>query len=401
MEIYVEDKIDIICNMHNKKIIINDLNNRLQYRLKWSVFIYLISIDKKISEIVINNFNYIVENLYTLQILTKEKKRKIASVVRYIDFANPLKAIQIEVTSKCNFKCKHCYLGIGELQELKIDELYKIVDGAKKLGVQIICITGGEPLLRKDIKDILKYISDANIKCELFTNGFLLDEEFCDFLEQIKLNRIQISLDGHTSQVHDDFRGMKGSFDKNIKAINLLKKRNIPITVTSVLHKDNIKTVDSLVTLLDKHLRIKFKFDYIIKTGCAENKYEDIGITSEQYCEAVFEIAKDVVGNFKNYNKHFCDIGKGFIFINSNGIVKLCPSIHEEFNYGNLKKDSLEIIWCRENNKYIGIICANNKVCNHYGKCRGGCRNRGLLFNQSIDAPDTIMCELMEMIDRV
>ncbi len=92
-----------------------------------------------------------------------------------------MKCVQIEVTSNCNFKCKHCYLESSAVEKMSYEKICEIIDAAHNLGVLKLCITGGEPLLRTDIKDIVEYASKKFILLELFTNGYFLDIEFCDF----------------------------------------------------------------------------------------------------------------------------------------------------------------------------------------------------------------------------
>ena len=126
-------------------------------------------------------------------------------------------SIDINVTDKCNFQCKHCR-GIGENRELKqeidIVVMKKIIDEMKQMHIPYLTLGGGEPLLRYDfVLETIEYATSLHLGVGIVTNGWLLDEDRLLELAGAGLHRIAFSLDGATREVHDEIR-MPGSFDQ-------------------------------------------------------------------------------------------------------------------------------------------------------------------------------------------
>lgn len=409
MAIYLNNKIDVIVSKKDKKVYIYDRLKRKEYYITWGIFLYLKILDSEFNNdfcnIDKNKLNMLkkkVEELYLKEILIHNGVRRFNESCRYKLENNPLDVIQIEVTSSCNFNCKHCYnQGNVSSIQLPFDKITEIIDDAVYMGVNRICITGGEPLVRKDIRDILRYIDGKNIECELFTNGFLLDEEYCEFLNDVHVSKMRISLDGKDAETHDTFRNKKGSFNKVINAIKKLKELNIPIEINSVVHRGNINDVKGLCDFFEKELEVKHKLDFVAKIGNAKENYNAISVDIDEYCEGVYPYVKDIVQRekgCKSKNVHYCGIGNTFVYITSDGLVKLCPSIDDKFNYGSIKDKRFKELWtCKMVNKYRNISCKYIDECEYSNICKGGCRNRALLFGNNLDDPDKVFCKLFKV----
>jgi sulfatase maturation enzyme AslB (radical SAM superfamily) len=123
----------------------------------------------------------------------------------------PFQNLWIHVTNKCNLRCKHCHLSSGASfqDELTTEEIFSIVSQAEQLGVKLLVVTGGEPLVREDILDILNYASEHIDRVLLLTNGTLITDEIAEKLKEFKVD-VQVSLDGAQQETQDFIRG-KGS----------------------------------------------------------------------------------------------------------------------------------------------------------------------------------------------
>lgn len=144
----------------------------------------------------------------------------------------------IYATMSCNLSCVHCYVpsspNIKIKNELSTEEIFKIIDFAHKKNVREIRLTGGEPLIRKDIIDIINYATSKGLFVSIETNGLLISEEFLQSLKDPLKVSFGVSLDG-PKEIHEKIRG-KGTFDKTVNSIVLLKKYNINYTIiTSVV----------------------------------------------------------------------------------------------------------------------------------------------------------------------
>jgi radical SAM protein with 4Fe4S-binding SPASM domain len=129
----------------------------------------------------------------------------------------------------CNLRCKHCYTISrvnGEKDMLRAEEIKKIVDDARELGTQIFYFTGGEPLLRKDILDLVAYVTERS-KLILFTNGTLITKEIAKELSKHKDRLIvQISIEGHNEEFNSMIRN-KGMFARAVKGVERLLEEEL------------------------------------------------------------------------------------------------------------------------------------------------------------------------------
>lgn len=135
-----------------------------------------------------------------------------------------------ETTLRCNAFCKHCGSRAGENinieEELTTDEIKNVLKSiADKYNTESIFlnITGGEPLVRKDLFEVMEYASKLGYKWGMVTNGILIDDNIIQKMKDTNLSNISISLDG-LENTHDNFRGTKGSYSKIIENIKKLKK---------------------------------------------------------------------------------------------------------------------------------------------------------------------------------
>src|SRR3989344_1852297 len=147
------------------------------------------------------------------------------------------------ITSKCNRSCPFCFR--PESQDLQTKEIYKIIDGLAASGVKGIGITGGEPLLRKDIIKIFKHIHGRNISICLATNT----DFYPKYQKPINkyVSAIGIPLEGSTKEIHESLRG-KGSFLNTINAINKIYHHSkIQMYFSTVLTEKNIGDLANMI----------------------------------------------------------------------------------------------------------------------------------------------------------
>jgi MoaA/NifB/PqqE/SkfB family radical SAM enzyme len=172
----------------------------------------------------------------------------------------------------CNYHCEMCGLpsrdkqlkekGLKELSTARLKQLLKDFSG---LGTAGIGFTGGEPLIREDIFELLKYAKSLGMITHLNSNGFFLTEESAKKLIDAKTDSINISLDGAVPETHDKIRGYRGAFDKAINAIGLInaarEKTDTPprLKIVTVVSKENIDEVPDLARLSET-----------LKTDCVE-----------------------------------------------------------------------------------------------------------------------------------
>lgn len=172
---------------------------------------------------------------------------------------NPIKdlpdEIMIEVESRCNLRCNFCYnknsfAGNGREGNLESGYVKKIIDAIYSSGIKIVRFTGGEPLLRKDIFNLMRYAKRKGLEVRLNTNALLINEGNAKNIARF-VDNVLISLEAVNSGGEAAITGDQKSFSKKIKAIKLLKKYKIKIVrIGTVATKENIKNLEKFFRLI-------------------------------------------------------------------------------------------------------------------------------------------------------
>lgn len=191
------------------------------------------------------------ETLYNL----KREQLKLLSEYREQLYKNPvLKYLFLELTLRCNEHCLHCGSNCGDVpsEEMSLEQYKKILDQVAEdfdINSFLLCITGGEPLLRKDFFDIMSYASSLGYRWGMTSNGTLITKEVAAKLKVCKMKTISISIDG-LEESHDWFRRTPGGYQKAMNGIqNLIEEGGFKnIQVTTVINHTNM---DELVPLYE------------------------------------------------------------------------------------------------------------------------------------------------------
>lgn len=311
-----------------------------------------------------------------------------------IRICRDINVIQLEITKRCNFNCKHCYLQNERFEKdyLSTEDIKNIICQASSMGVFEFDITGGEPLVRSDIKDVLQFIYFKGMRTRLYTNGFLIDDDMIRFFKSINLYCVRISIDGNNERVHNSIRGVD-SYKVIIDNIAKLQQAGIIVEITTIVMKDNYNQVESII----KYLKGKYGIRHFVDCYIPVKNDKQV-ITPEQYVDVIHE--KFDKNCFTQLKERHCGIGNSYCFIDSKGITRLCPMLRD-YNCGNvLVENGLEKAW--ENIKSIPqrFVCKYKNTCNHKNTCDGGCRARAYHMIGDIDEKDVYFCYLQNEIKK-
>jgi radical SAM protein with 4Fe4S-binding SPASM domain len=283
--------------------------------------------------------------------------------------------------------------------ELTHDEWLQLIEDLATLGCQEICLLGGEPFLYPGWQELLQAAVAHNIAPLMITNGFLIDETRVSILKTY-LDRIGVSLDGASPEVHDRIRGTSGSFERAWRAITLLRDAGIEVGAITTVSSYNFADLERLKDLLldqDVSWQIQIasshggRFSAQHVTTPAQHYHvgelisawratypisrlpvacsHDIGYWSAQLCD-YSETSQPWAG---------CYAGLSTVGICSNGAVKGCLSMDDAYIEGNVRERSLLEIWrdpnCFARNRaftpdQLSGFCAE---CQHGASCRAGC----------------------------
>lgn len=169
--------------------------------------------------------------------------------------------LELEISNPCNERCVHCYrtcanTAKGFLSATNAENIAEQVVPIMQENHRAVLITGGESMLNPEWKEIVKCFTEKDFRVSLFTNGTLLDERSADFLAQFnrkQLKEVQFSLYAIDEKVHDSVTRLKGSFQKTMRAIELLRERNIPVFVSCPAMQENKKAFPDLMRWADKN----------------------------------------------------------------------------------------------------------------------------------------------------
>jgi len=161
----------------------------------------------------------------------------------------------ISLTGKCNLHCEYCFYA-NEMHgrpDLSIEEWFTFLDELGGLGVRSLTLSGGEVFVRKDLWEIIDYLIEKRMRYSILSNGTLITEETLQQFNKGKrmqrLNSIQVSIDGSRPEVHDKSRG-KGSFERALRGLRLLKEVGFPVTSRVTINRHNLDDLESIADLL-------------------------------------------------------------------------------------------------------------------------------------------------------
>lgn len=328
-----------------------------------------------------------------------------------------------ECTLRCNFNCKHCGSKAGGSSfsdELNTEEIKKVFSGiAKDFNPRFIfvSITGGEPLLRKDIFEVMGFANKLGFTWGMVSNGYLISDSVINEMKKSGMSSLVISIDG-LENIHDSFRNQKGSFKKAIKAVELVSNANFlkELNITTTIHKKNIFQLEEMYNIFKNTGINSWRLTNIDPIGRAmENKdlmldKEDLtkllDFIKEKRSTSKIEITYACSG-FLGYkyegevrNKYFmCITGINVGSILANGDIFVCPNVPriKKLIQGNVRKDRFSEIW---NNKFEFFRNRERTKCEKCYKCENwdNCLGNSMHL-WDFDKNEPKMCHL-EMIGK-
>ncbi len=176
-------------------------------------------------------------------------------------------------TRRCNLRCIHCYSHSQDLLyegEMSTSEAKRFIDGLAEFGVPVLLFSGGEPLLRPDIFELIDYTRNKGIRAVVSTNGTLISEDTAKKLGEAGLSYVGISLDG-LKEVHDRFRRVKDSFEQALSGIRACRKAGVKVGLRFTINNTNVDDIPGIFRLLETESIPRICFYHLVYTGRAES----------------------------------------------------------------------------------------------------------------------------------
>lgn len=264
----------------------------------------------------------------------------------------PLQA-DIVVTGKCHCNCWHCFRSKDKSFDMELSKIKECIDSLYKLGTATIGITGGEPMQREDILDIINLIPDG-IEGQLYTTGHGIDDTFATNLKETNLTRCIISLDHFDEKMANKLRQYPEAFNDVLQAIKALTNKNIYTAVTVCITNELINS-DSLQKYFDfikdlgvQEIRVVLPIPQGNLEGTAVGRFygKAMGIVKQIKREYSKHTTYPVIVNFCEFESADyigCGAGSNYISINNDGLVTPCVAV--PLSFGNVHNNTLEEIY--------------------------------------------------------
>lgn len=195
-----------------------------------------------------------------------------------LQFSSDKKPVVVwNVGQRCNLKCVHCYSQSKDIEypgELSTKEAKAMLDGLAEYGAPVILFSGGEPLMREDLMDLITYAKDKGLRAVISTNGTLITEEKAEELKQFGLSYVGISLDG-LKETNDKFRGIEGAFDDALMGIRNCLKMGIKVGLRFTINKRNAQDIPGIFELIEKEKIPRVCFYHLVYSGRGSRLMEE------------------------------------------------------------------------------------------------------------------------------
>lgn len=315
--------------------------------------------------------------------------------------------INWSLSYRCNFTCSHCYSRKLDTPVLPLADMKKVVDLLSDKGVVFINFGGGEPLLLENLYEITAYAVSKKLKVTMNTNGWLLDPSTAGRIADAGFYRVGISIDSPVATLHDRFRNREGSFNRALKALDILKDAGIATTVSCVINRENRENWRGMIDLCQEHdVHTLYLHNYKC-TGMGQVNMGDLDLTPVEwrsfYTEArkVRDDQSDLVisfddpimaalpGYIQNTAVKGSTCGKLSLHLEPDGGITPCGFV--PITIGNILEDDFDKVWfdspvlLKMRSKTAVGKC---KSCVSYEDCLGGCSARAFALTGSFDSPD-------------
>lgn len=324
--------------------------------------------------------------------------------VETIPFERPFNTLpvlsEIAVTYRCNLRCRFCYVGCGcrsggdQREEMTTDEICRVLEIIRRdAQVPSVSFTGGEPMLRDDLPELIASARQLGMRVNLITNGTLMDRRAAERLVAAGLNSAQVSLEGPSAELHDSLTGRAGSFERTVCGIEELRAAGVHVhtnTTLTALNRDAAERMPALVASLGLE---RLSMNLMIPTRAAvEAGGEGLGVPYNEVGDVVLRIRSaahragvrflwysptplclfnPIANGLGNKGCAACD---GLLSVSPTGDVLPCSSFDE--GVGNLLREDFRAIWWGERaeyykqKRYAHALCRD---CADFTFCDGAC----------------------------
>ena len=305
--------------------------------------------------------------------------------------------ISWNLTKMCNLRCPHCYMEAGPKaeSELTTEECLGLIDEMKALGTEMLILTGGEPLLRKDIYDIARYASNRGIWVVMGTNGVLVTDKVVEKMIECGVQGVAISIDSLEPAKHNHFRGGPDAWEYSVRALEICRANGLQVLVQTTVMDMNYAEIPQMLAFAREKGAWSFNLYFLVQTG----RGQQMNDLSPERTEAMLSnlvdwqdqyrpmlVRSKCAPQFKQiaYERGLgglesggCMAGTQYCRITPQGDVTPCP--YMTVVAGNVRDQSFGEIW--RTSSVLNELRDPSQLKGRCGRCEfkelcGGCRCR-------------------------
>ena len=320
----------------------------------------------------------------------------------------------IELTSKCNYRCVHCYGGdTRDIGEIELDFIYSLIDQIVDAGGLSIALTGGEVLTYPHFIPVYKYIKSRGCFVTVLSNASYISKEHIDLFNEYPLSVFSTTMYGATEETYESITGVKGSFKKFINAIEMMNNYDIPVEIKAIALKQNKDEIFKIKQFADDR-NIRFIYATNVRpmdTGSCVNQKSQLSSSEVMWFDIndptrnVFWNNISSIDNVKSRFKrkvmgnylYLCKCGEQSYFITSNGMLYACAK--ERFRGIDLHRHPFADSWRTMTDSIGSLTATDNFKCLH---CKWieyceQCTAENQLATGNVEHPPAYKCELAKM----
>jgi radical SAM protein with 4Fe4S-binding SPASM domain len=281
-------------------------------------------------------------------------------------------SISWNLTKRCNLNCDHCYLdadfrGGVRTDELGTEECFRVIDQIAEVNPNaFLILTGGEPLLRPDIYEIVRYAADKKFMVVLGTNGTMINHTVAKKIKEAGAHGVGISIDSMDAIKHNKFRGVDQAWENSTKAFEILNEVGVDFLIQMSVSEMNYKEIPDVVAYAESIGAIAFNLYFLVCTGRGQGNTDISNAAYEEALKTLYKLQMDYKGRlminskcapqykrvvYENdpesvYQRTYsggCPAGTHYGRISPEGDLTPCPFIAE--SVGNLKDSSFKDLW--------------------------------------------------------
>ncbi|MFQ5672518.1 MAG: radical SAM protein [Nitrospinales bacterium] len=327
-------------------------------------------------------------------------------------------SISWNLTKRCNLNCAHCYLdadfrGGLRTDELNTQECFRVIDQIAEVNPNaFLILTGGEPLLRPDIYEIIRYAADKKFMVVLGTNGTMINDVIAKKIKAAGTHGVGISIDSMDPAKHDTFRGVDKAWKNSMKAFDILNETGVDFLLQMSVSDMNYTEIPEVVAFAEKVGAIAFNLYFLVCTGRGQGNTDISNEAYEQALKTLYRLQMEYKGRlminskcapqykrvvYENdpdsvYTRTYsggCPAGTHYSRISPEGNLTPCPFIAE--SVGSLKTSTFKELWTEaplmrelRNRKNLEGKCG---TCEFSSMC-SGCRARAFAETGNYMAED-------------